>query len=249
MRYGVISDVHANVHALDALLAALERAPVDRLICPGDLVGYGPRPNECVARIAALDPIAVAGNHDLMAIGRLPVEGLSPLPARTIEWTRSVLGAEARSYLEALPPAAVAPGGVVVAHGSIDDPTEYVHDCRAGAAQLRLLGERWPDARGLLLGHTHLPLACPAGAEARLPSGDRWLLNSGSVGQSRERRPVARGLVLDLDRGVAEFLAVDYDVKATKRELREAGLPAHACHLAPGRVARLKRRLTGARRR
>src|SRR4051794_6391253 len=98
MRWGVISDVHANVHAVDAGLRALEREGVDRIVCAGDLVGYGPRPNECVARIASLDPapVVIAGNHDLMAIGRLPTDGLGPLPAQTIEWTRETLDDDAR---------------------------------------------------------------------------------------------------------------------------------------------------------
>jgi predicted phosphodiesterase len=254
MRYGVLSDVHGNVHALEAVLAALAQASVDRLICPGDLVGYGPKPNECVARIAALDPpaLAVAGNHDLMALGRLPTEGLGSLPARTLEWTREVLDASSRAYLEELPLSAVLEDRVVVAHGSLDDPSEYVYDCRAGARQLALMRERHPDARVLIVGHTHRPLACSAaGAEpaegdlalrAGGDGGGPWLLNAGSVGQARERRPLARALVLDTDRWVASFIAVEHDVDATRRELREAGLPPHACHLAPGRAARWRRR-------
>ena len=105
MRYGVISDVHANVHALEAVLGALDREGVDRIICAGDIVGYGPRPNECVERIATLDPppVVVAGNHDLMAIGRLPTDGIGPLPQQTIEWTAEQLSHDAREYLEALP--------------------------------------------------------------------------------------------------------------------------------------------------
>jgi predicted phosphodiesterase len=252
MRYGVISDVHGNANALEAVLRALDRASVDRLICPGDLVGYGPRPNECVARIAALDPIAVAGNHDLMALGRLPSDGLGTLPRRTLHWTRTVLDDPAREYLGALPLTASTGDGVVVAHGSLDDPTEYVHDCAAGAAQLRLVRERerghGARAAVLLLGHTHRPLAC--GAREARAEGDvelskerPSLLNAGSVGQSRERRPLARALVLDLGRGVATFLAVEYDADATRRELRKAGLPPYACHLAPGRLARWRRRL------
>jgi putative phosphoesterase len=233
MRLGVIADVHANLHALDAVLGALERFGVDRIVCAGDLVGYGPRPNECVARIASLDPapVVVAGNHDLMAIGRLPADGLGPLVARTLGWTVRVLSGESRAYLEALPSRASA-GGMVVAHGSLDDPTEYVRGCSAGAEQLARLDA---DDRGLILGHTHEPLGCEADG--------RRLLNPGSVGQSRERRPVARAAVLDVERGGAvEFLALDYDVAATKRELRAAGLPEAACHLAPGRAARLRRR-------
>jgi predicted phosphodiesterase len=252
MRYGVVSDVHGNLHALRAALAALERTGVDRILCAGDLVGYGPRPNECIELIASLDPpaLTVAGNHDLMAVGRLPSDGLGPLPRQTLEWTWGVLERETRGYLEALPPTAATEDGVALAHGSLADPTEYVLDCAAAYAQLERLAEHHPAARVLVLGHTHQPLACagdaavPARGEVELHAErGPWLVNAGSVGQSRERRPLARALVLDLGRALAHFLAVEYDVAATKRELRAAGLPEHACHLAPGRGARLRRLL------
>jgi putative phosphoesterase len=228
MRYGVVADIHANIHALEAVLAALERRGVERYVCAGDLLGYGPRPNECVERVAGLDAVVVAGNHDLVAIGRLPADGLGPLPARTLEWTASVLAPASRTWLEDLPLRASTDDGIVVAHGSLDDPTEYVRDCGV----LSGLGR---DDRGLILGHTHEPLECEADG--------RRLFNPGSVGQSRERRPVARALVLDGETLEGEFLALDYDVDATRSELRAAGLPAAACHLAPGRIARLRRRL------
>jgi predicted phosphodiesterase len=252
MRYGVISDVHGNLHALEAVLARLEAAGVDRIVCAGDLVGYGPRPNECVARIASLEApaLVVAGNHDLMAVGRLPSDGLGPLPRQTLEWTWGVLDRETREYLEALPATAATEDGVAAAHGSLEDPAEYVLDAAAARDQLRRLAEHHPEARVLVLGHTHQPLACgpeaelEARGEVELDAGaGPWLLNAGSVGQSRERQPLARGLVLDAGAGVAGFVAVDYDVAATKRELRAAGLPERACHLAPGRRSRLRRLL------
>jgi diadenosine tetraphosphatase ApaH/serine/threonine PP2A family protein phosphatase len=98
-----------------------------------------------------------------------------------------------------------------------------------------VLSQLPPGDRALILGHTHEPLRCEAGG--------RWLFNPGSVGQSRERRPVARAVVLDAESLEADFLALDYDVQATRRDLRAAGLPPSACHLAPGRTARLRRRL------
>src|SRR5689334_4170949 len=149
MRWGVISDVHANVHALEAVLRVLRREGVDRILCAGDLVGYGPRPNECVERVAALDPapVVIAGNHDLMAIGRLRTAGIGPLPKQTIDWTSETLTDDARGYLEALPPSSVTDDGVVVAHGSLDDPVEYVFDGVAAQAQLALVAERHPRAR------------------------------------------------------------------------------------------------------
>ncbi len=166
MRYGVIADVHANLHALDTVLEALRRAGVERFLCNGDLVGYGPRPNECVARVAELGAVTVAGNHDLMTTGALELEGVNPHVRRSIEWARTQLDDAAAAYLEALPREATTGDGIVVSHGSLDDPTEYVYDCRAGGAQLELLRERNAGAAGLLLGHTHLPLACTVAGRA-----------------------------------------------------------------------------------
>lgn len=250
MRYGVVADVHSNLHALETALAALERERAERILCPGDLVGYGPRPNECVARLREADALAVAGNHDLMVTGRLRAGRLGPLQEQTIAWTRAALDGDTRVYLEGLPERASTGDGVTVAHGSLDDPTEYVRDCVAGMAQLVRLAEREPGATGLLLGHTHRPLACdrggerPASGRLRLADGDApWLLNAGSVGQARERRPLVRAMVLDTDAGEALFLALEYDVGATRRELRDAGLPPYACHLKPGRAARYLRSL------
>lgn len=253
MRYGVISDVHSNLHALEAVLSALERERVDRIICAGDIVGYGPRPNECVERIASLrrPAVVIAGNHDLMAIGQLPADDLGPLPKQTIEWTANVLVPDARSYLETLRESAITDDGVVVAHGSLDDPVEYVFNDTAAHRQLIAVAGRHPDARVLVLGHTHIQRAFGQDGD-RSPDGEidlgdhRWLLNAGSVGQSREREALARALVVDLDRRCAHFLALEYDARATKRELRAAGLPEHACHLAPGRGARVRRKLKAA---
>ena len=256
MRLGVVADVHGNVHALEAAMRAV--GDVDAWICPGDVVGYGPRPNECAARVRSLDPlVTVAGNHDLMVVDRMPEYDLGPLPKRTLDWTRGVLSGETRDWLSRLPLTAggVAGGAVFVAHGSLDDATTYVRSEALAREQLRLLGEREPDARVLLLGHTHVPMAFSAErglvrprGEIELRAGDGpWLLNPGAVGQSRERRALARALVLDTERGIARFVAVRYDTRATRRELLEAGLPPHAHHLAPGRLARWRRR-RGARR-
>src|SRR4051795_1126429 len=118
MRIGLIADVHANLPALETALAALERERVDAYVCAGDLVGYGPHPNETVARVRELDPVCVAGNHDLMALGRLSEDRADSLARQALAWTRKQLDDETRAYLEALPLTAQAAGGrVAVAHG------------------------------------------------------------------------------------------------------------------------------------
>ena len=241
MRWAVIGDVHANLPALEAVLAALADERIDGWLCPGDLVGYGPMPNEVVARVQPLGATTVAGNHDLIALGELTTEQCGPTARTTLEWTREALGAEARAALAELPRRASVPG-VVVAHGSIDDPQTYVRGADVAVAQLERLAEVDADARVLLLGHTHEQFAF---AERRgelleqetgivsLDPGERILLNAGSVGQSRDRWPRARFMILDLDRGEADFRSIRYDTGAVRRALREAGLPDDAHHLRP----------------
>ena len=256
MRYGVAGDVHGNLHALRTVLEALRAAGAEQILCPGDVVGYGPRPDECVELLAGTGALVVAGNHDLMAIGRLPTERTQGLVRTTIEWTRDAISASTRAWLAELPLELRTDDGLVMTHGGLGDPTRYVRDRPGAAAELAELEQRDPAARALLLGHTHRPMAYAArgdaGTGASFPPGGGltlepatgpWLLNAGSVGQAREREPVARAMVIDLERGFAELITLGYDVRATKRELRAAGLPPEAAHLAPSRIRRFRRRV------
>lgn len=238
MRYGVAGDVHGNLHALQAVLTALREAGAERIVCPGDVVGYGPRPDACAEVLADVEALVVAGNHDLMAIEELPLEATGRIVRTTMEWTRAAISEHTREWLASLPLELRTDDGVLVTHGAPGDPTRYVRDEAQARAELGKLGERDPGARGLLVGHTHHPMA-------QSDAAGRWLLNAGSVGQSREQRPVAQALVFDSETGAAgaQFLELDYDVRATRRELRAAGLPPHACHLAPGRLAHIRRRI------
>jgi predicted phosphodiesterase len=238
MRYGVIADVHANLHALDAALAFLASHELDGFLCAGDLVGYGPFPNECVRKVAALGGPCVAGNHDLIAIGRLSDERCIPLARASLRWTREVLEDEPRALLGALPLGATA-DGVAVHHGSVRDPQEYVVTEAQAFAALDDLVEVAPGANILILGHTHRPAAVgrrsgsllAAGTgEVRLPADEPVLLNPGAVGQSRTSDPRARVMVLDLARRVASFHALDYDVEGCRQALRDRGQPPGSCH-------------------
>src|SRR5215213_5988228 len=215
MRIGLFADVHANLPALEAALAVLERERVDAYVCAGDLVGYGPHPNETVARVRELDPCCVAGNHDLMALGRLSTDRADALARRTLAWTVERLDDDARRYLEALPRVARTAGGrVAVAHGTLADASEYVRSAEQAHAALSALARELPGAELLVLGHTHTPSAHGErsgdlrGRRARVvraPAGERWLVNPGSVGQPREWRRLVRCAVLDLDRGEVHF--------------------------------------------
>jgi predicted phosphodiesterase len=254
MRFAVLADVHANLHALTAALAALRGENIDRYIVAGDLVGYGPLPDECVEVVAGLDAVCVAGNHDLIALGELSDDRCIALARRSLQWTREVMRAETRDFLAALPRRADAGAGVVVAHGSLDDPQEYTTEPGQAVAQLARLGSQAPGARVLVLGHTHRPWACSARGELMEASGTLALadaslvLNPGAVGQSRERLARARFAVLDTEQSTAAFHAVAYDVDGCRRALRERGLDPGSYRLRRSalrwarRVARRARR-------
>jgi predicted phosphodiesterase len=243
MRFGVIADVHANLHALDAALAFLSTQDVDGYLCAGDLVGYGPLPNECVRRVVDLSVRCVAGNHDLIALGRLSDENCIPLAQASLRWTRRVLEDDVRALLADLPTGATVQG-VALHHGSVTDPEEYVLTQAQALACLDDLERVAPAAEILILGHTHRPMAVGRrrGSLLRrrtgtvtLPPGEPVVLNPGAVGQSRSRDVRARVMVLDLAAREATFNALSYDVVGCRQALRDRGLPATSCHLPRSR--------------
>jgi predicted phosphodiesterase len=239
MRVAVVSDIHSNLHALEAVLAAVEAESPDELWCLGDLVGYGPRPNECCAAIAERADVCLAGNHDLAVQGTLDLEEFGGEAAVAARWTRGVLEPEAKALLDRLEPRGSA-HGVALYHGSARDPVwEYVLSDEGALATLELA-----DASLVLVGHSHVALkvvqsddgleggVATAGTELEL-GGVRALLNPGSVGQPRDSDPRAAFLLLDLDTQHASFRRVEYDIEQTQREMRDAGLP----EMLAGRLA------------
>jgi predicted phosphodiesterase len=251
LRYGVISDIHGNLHALEAALRVLSRSGVDEYLCAGDLVGYGPLPNECVAAVAELGARCVAGNHDLIALGRMSDERCSPFARASLRWTSGELSGASRAFLEQLPGVLVAPGDVVVAHGSLDDARIYVREPEERLAQLRALEQRHPTARLLLLGHTHVAVAHARrrgtlrrrrDGTVALEPGEACLLNAGSVGQSRQRTVRSQFMVVDLEQSYARFYAVPYDVAGCRRALRQRGLPGSSYHSKPRPLRRVLQR-------
>ena len=204
------------MHALEAVLAAIEAEQTDAVWCLGDLVGYGPRPNRCCSAVAGRAELCLVGNHDLGVLGELDLDDFSPDAAASADWTREVLNEDARSFLAGLKPQDVVDGAELF-HASARDPVwEYVLSYEAAQASLEIT-----QAPLVLVGHSHVPLAlglengqlgggvAPEGTEADLSRG-RWLLNPGSVGQPRDGDPRAAWLLLDRDAEKASFRRVPY---------------------------------------
>jgi predicted phosphodiesterase len=241
MKVAIISDIHGNRQAFEAVLGDIVDESVTEVWCLGDLVGYGARPNECCEIVAARADVCLGGNHDLAVRGTIDLSEFSGDAGAAASWTRDVIEPEALAYLRLLEPEGER-AGVSLYHGSARDPVwEYVLTEEAAAATLALT-----DAALVLVGHSHAALQvasaagevdgglAPAGLDLPL-AGARRLLNPGSVGQPRDGDPRAAYLLLDLDAGVASFRRVDYDIARTQAEIRAAGLPEGlASRLASG---------------
>jgi diadenosine tetraphosphatase ApaH/serine/threonine PP2A family protein phosphatase len=242
MRAAVISDIHANLAALESVLREIDAEPPDAIWCLGDLVGYGARPNECCALVEERADVCLVGNHDLVCLGRIDIAEFNLEAAAAANWTRRQLDERSREFLGSL-----APSGAVeqaqLFHASARDPVwEYVLTDEAALSTLLLT-----TAPLVLVGHSHVALEveleaeglvsgglAPAGTRRELANGRR-LLNPGSVGQPRDGDPRAAWLELDFERRFASFRRVAYPIERTQRELREAGLPeALAARLEQG---------------
>jgi predicted phosphodiesterase len=239
MRVAVISDVHANYHALEAVLEEIDAETVDAVWCLGDTVGYGPLPNECCDVVKSRADSCLVGNHDLVVLGELTMSDFNDEAAAAALWTSEILTHASRSFLESLRPSAEV-DGVDLFHASARDPVwEYVLTEEAARATLDL-----SDASLVLVGHSHVALAitldgdsvlgglAPGNSEVDL--NGRWLLNPGSVGQPRDGDPRAAWLLLDLEGRSASFRRVRYPIQQTQTEMRERGLPGTLA----GRLAR-----------
>jgi predicted phosphodiesterase len=229
VRVAVLSDIHGNLPALEAVLDALPRDAPDEVWCLGDLVGYGPRPNECCSLVRERADVCLIGNHDLGVLGRIDLDVFSPDAAVSARWTDGVLEREARAYLELLSPSG-AREGIGLYHASPRDPVwEYV---LSPAVALAALAGTEEDV--VLVGHSHVALTfgwesrmlglAPEGTDVDL-AAERVLLNPGSVGQPRDGDARAAWLLLDLEARRAIFRRVPYPVERTQAEIREAGLP------------------------
>ncbi len=229
MRVAVLSDVHSNLVALDAVLA--DAGAVDAVWHLGDIVGYGPDPDGVVARLAERGAIGVRGNHDAAALGGPEIEWFNPDARAAAAWTRDTMSDATRAWLEGQPVQRQI-GDVTLVHGSPRDPLrEYVASVGVARANLAELTTRYG-----LHGHTHVPVAfivddprlriVEPEPGAILALDERTaLINPGSVGQPRDGDPRASYLLLDTDEPTVTWRRVAYDIPVVQAAIRAAGLP------------------------
>jgi diadenosine tetraphosphatase ApaH/serine/threonine PP2A family protein phosphatase len=231
MRALVVADVHANLDALDAVLRdAKSRDAVDAIWCLGDTVGYAAEPDACIERLRSYPCEAIAGNHDLAAIGAIDTSEFNPHAAFAARWTGEHLSDSSRQWLLGLPSVIEVAGEFTLTHGSLLDPVwDYLVYPEATAAHFEK--QSTPYA---FVGHSHLPLVfyeddgrrtlLADGAEVPL-GGRRFVANPGSVGQPRDGDPRAAYAIVDTDARNVIFRRVEYDIVAAQAKIRAAGLP------------------------
>jgi predicted phosphodiesterase len=242
MRILVISDIHANRTALEAVLA--DAGEVDATWCLGDLVGYGPDPNACVERVRAIPNLTcMMGNHDAAALNTVSLAVFNADARRSLVWTRSQLSPRSLAYLEGLHDHLVVQGDVSMVHGSPRDPIwEYILNTVTARFNFSEFKTRW-----CFVGHSHLQCIFELDEQKDLvelkipPAGkpyaltDRAILNPGSVGQPRDRNPLAAYAIYHPKNHAWEPRRVAYDIEAVQRRIRASGLPEkHAARLAEG---------------
>lgn len=241
MRLLILSDLHANLTAFEAALAAVS-GRWDAAVCLGDVVGYGPDPGGVSEKLRSLTMETIRGNHDKAVAGIMSPEDFNPVARIAVDWTREQLSPALMQWLAELPPGPRKAEGVVLIHGAFQDEDEYVFT----PAQA-LEGLLDSSTALSFFGHTHhqggfsyhesdievLPLR-PRSSEPfsalHLEPGHKYLLNPGSIGQPRDGDPRAAFAVADFDHNIVEFWRVPYDIPAVQNRMREASLPEPLIH-------------------
>jgi diadenosine tetraphosphatase ApaH/serine/threonine PP2A family protein phosphatase len=232
MRILVLSDIHANLSALDAVLA--DAGSIDSVWCLGDVVGYGPDPNECVSRLRELPSLAcLVGNHDAAALGHIDLDSFNREARTSTRWTQTVLTEESRTFLAGLPERQEI-DDVTMAHGSPRNPVwEYLLDLYSAFENFSQF-----TTSICLVGHTHIPLAFThiegAGkvrwqilqAGESIDLNERMILNPGSVGQPRDHDPRAAYAIYNSETRQWRACRVKYDVSAVQERMRQSNLPS-----------------------
>lgn len=240
MKYAILGDIHANLEALTAVLQDAKEQGVTGYACTGDVVGYNADPKACLQIIRTLKCQVVQGNHDYYAACNESMELFTPMAQKSIRWTRKHLSPFERKYLRHLP-LIVDIENFTIVHSSLSNPHRWNYIFKRKAADANFKNQ-FNDV--CFFGHTHVPLAFVKGPSIEkgfyetlnIRPGFQYLINVGSVGQPRDRDPKAAYVIYDLEASTVTMRRVEYDIDATQKKIRAAGLPfRNALRLASGR--------------
>lgn len=230
MKYAIISDIHANYDAFEVVLADIDKEGVDRVVCLGDVVGYGAQPRECIAALRERNILTIAGNHDYAAIGKTNINYFNAYAKEATLWTRRVCTDEDKSWLKSLSLVEYLDDFTMV-HGTLYAPElfDYILTTYDAYLSLQLL-----ETPVCFLGHSHVPInfvweemiSFNYDREIDLKPGVKMLVNVGSVGQPRDDNPRACYSIYDADKKHITIRRLEYDVEAAAKKIRDAGLPA-----------------------
>ncbi len=235
MKFALIADIHANLEAFQTVLADIKEQKCTHYACVGDVVGYGPNPQECLQIVRSMGMPVVKGNHDEYCSMDEELDGFNPHAAEAVMWTRNQLTAEERQWLKDLKYFRMVTSFSMV-HATLDGPQRwgYVFDKLAAAASFP-----YQNTPVCFFGHTHVPLAFirePSATGNSVVKGGtyskfkvdptkKYFVNVGSVGQPRDNNPKAAYVVYDLDEATIELRRLDYDIAAVQKKILAAGLP------------------------
>lgn len=239
MRQLLLSDIHSNMEALSACLSRADEAGFDAVLCCGDIVGYGPEPNEAIEKIRELGAVTIRGNHDRVACGQDEPSDFNPHAKKAAYWTRDTLTEESNAYLRALPIGPLSLGdGVQLVHGAVTDEDDYIMSEEHAAESFALT-----EAHLTFYGHSHYPsiYTCDRSgnviaeflddqigtARLHLRNDMQYLINPGSVGQPRDGDNRSGFLIWDVDELLVEFYRVEYRFELTQEKMKDAELPSY----------------------
>lgn len=228
MKYAVISDIHSNLDALGRVLKEIDGIGVDKIVCLGDIVGYGANPNECVEVVREGNIESVMGNHDIVACGKKEPLNFNPVARDAALWTRNALTSENREFLYGLPDMKEFEDFLIV-HGAISDPDLYILSSYDALPEFGLMKEH----NLCFFGHTHVRVYYVFqdgnvdyffDYELAIGPKAKYLINPGSVGQPRDRDPRASFLVYNGKERTVKFTRLEYDIGSAQRKIIQAGL-------------------------
>jgi predicted phosphodiesterase len=232
MRYGIFSDVHSNLEALESVIGAYKQESIDKYLCVGDVVGYGVNPKECFEKVNLLSATTIAGNHDWASVNLFSAENFNDLAKEAIFWTRKNLTQKETAFLETLKLIYKADDFILV-HSTLDNPQDfnYMLDSYTAQESFGIM-----DVNICFIGHTHVAgtfiltenkqIRYTQEALLRIKEKNNYIVNVGSVGQPRDRNPDAAYCIYDTQAREIQIKRIGYDVNKTREKIIKAGLPA-----------------------